>query len=354
MIYFLSTRAHEYTWRRSLEFAYRLDDQSIRHELLERITLLSYEALFELTELAAGTYMFSDLERLSAQQTERAALYWRALANAGEGFRVVNHPIRSMRRFELQRHLYAAGINAYDVQRLTEPLRLTRFPMFIRSESGHFIEDMSDLLDSAEAIDQVAQEWIQVGKNREDKIIVEYLDTRDAQGHCHKYNAILVGNQPIALGRVTDKDWIIKGMRQVPPDHDEVAQHWADYGEQLAAIMNLAHLDYGRIDYAVVDGRVQVFEVNTNPTVGAAEFLLEIARVLDSAPSDRRISIELPPAGKRGEKPKKGHSYRISRQLYLTLKRWNLVHWETRLLALASTLKRWLPRQKWKKSHSAT
>ena len=29
----------------------------------------------------------------------------------------------------------------------------------------------------------------------------------------------------------------------------------------------MAHLDYGRCDYAVIDGRIQVWEINTNPIV---------------------------------------------------------------------------------------
>ena len=29
----------------------------------------------------------------------------------------------------------------------------------------------------------------------------------------------------------------------------------------------LAHIDYGRCDYGVVDGRLQVWEINTNPVV---------------------------------------------------------------------------------------
>jgi hypothetical protein len=37
--------------------------------------------------------------------------------------------------------------------------------------------------------------------------------------------------------------------------------------DQLEKVFELAGIEYGRIDYCVVDGRVQTFEINTNPTV---------------------------------------------------------------------------------------
>jgi hypothetical protein len=33
-------------------------------------------------------------------------------------------------------------------------------------------------------------------------------------------------------------------------------------------IFELAHVEYGRIDYAIKDGRVQTWEINLNPTIG--------------------------------------------------------------------------------------
>ena len=35
----------------------------------------------------------------------------------------------------------------------------------------------------------------------------------------------------------------------------------------------IARIDYGRIDYGIVGGRPQVYEINTNPTVFSAETL---------------------------------------------------------------------------------
>ena len=37
------------------------------------------------------------------------------------------------------------------------------------------------------------------------------------------------------------------------------------HNDQLQEVFELANIQYGRIDYAVVDGRLQVWEINTNP-----------------------------------------------------------------------------------------
>jgi hypothetical protein len=37
---------------------------------------------------------------------------------------------------------------------------------------------------------------------------------------------------------------------------------------QLREIFELAHVEYGRIDYAMKDGRLQTWEINLNPTIG--------------------------------------------------------------------------------------
>ncbi len=42
---------------------------------------------------------------------------------------------------------------------------------------------------------------------------------------------------------------------------------------ELLAIFNLARIDYGRIEYSLYNGRIQVWEINTNPSVLSADSL---------------------------------------------------------------------------------
>src|SRR5690606_9525763 len=46
---------------------------------------------------------------------------------------------------------------------------------------------------------------------------------------------------------------------------DYVAEN--PHRQQLENIFELASIEYGRIDYGLVDGAVQTFEINSNPTV---------------------------------------------------------------------------------------
>ena len=135
MIHYLTTSGHQYPWRSPLE-----DPRApvaTREELLSRVRLISYERLFRMRVLPAGSYVFADLDRLGVEATERAALLRRVLQEGGPGIRVFNDPIRSMRRFELLRHLYARGLNAFNVYRLTDVSQVRRFPVFLRNEDGH-------------------------------------------------------------------------------------------------------------------------------------------------------------------------------------------------------------------------
>ncbi|MFI5426708.1 hypothetical protein [Aeromicrobium sp. UC242_57] len=62
------------------------------------------------------------------------------------------------------------------------------------------------------------------------------------------------------------------------PHHDDVAEAF-----------ELAGLDYGRIDYGIVDGRMQVWEINTNPIVLHRPHMIEPERMQGQQISGRAI-----------------------------------------------------------------
>jgi hypothetical protein len=39
------------------------------------------------------------------------------------------------------------------------------------------------------------------------------------------------------------------------------------HGDLLMRVFDMANIEYGRIDYTVIEGRVQIFEINCNPTI---------------------------------------------------------------------------------------
>jgi hypothetical protein len=55
-------------------------------------------------------------------------------------------------------------------------------------------------------------------------------------------------------------------LAMVREELDYVSQN--PHQEQLLKIFELAHVDYGRIDYSIKNGKVQTWEINLYPTIG--------------------------------------------------------------------------------------
>ncbi len=234
--------------------------------------ILHYEKLWRRRRLEAGTYIFSDLERLSAPETRRTSGIWRTLAQAGPSLRLLNDPARALRRYELLRKLYAEGVNEANVHRLDDPQAAPRFPCFVRGADDHagsateVLAGPEDLLAAREAL--AAQ-----GYDRRAQIVTEFVDTRGADGLYRKYAAFVVGNRIIPRHLFIGADWVVKR----PEARDEAAlAEERDYvaanphADSLLAVARPAGIDYGRIDYGVKDGRPQIFEINTNPFLTGA------------------------------------------------------------------------------------
>ena len=65
-------------------------------------------------------------------------------------------------------------------------------------------------------------------------------------------------------------DWQVKEADLRAPEllREELAFVEANPDEvRLREVFELAHVDYGRIDYSRLDGELQVWEINTNPTI---------------------------------------------------------------------------------------
>lgn len=338
MIFYLSKKHHQYTirWRLFQDFDV---DLPTRRELLRRFRLLSYEKAFRLRSLPAGTYIFTDLERLSPEETERAAIIWNTLAK--RGFRLLNDPVRSMRRFELLRRLREHGINDFDVCRLTDP-RPLRFPVFIRSESNHD-GSATLLLRSPAELDAAIKRLVAEGRNRDDKIIVEFRDTAGAQGIYHRYGAHIVGSRVFASNLFFGSDWIVKrpDEKVATPARAAAERQYVTTNPHEAAlrrIFRVARIEYGRVDYAVVDERIHVFEINTNPVAPAAGHLLTGAREIDcdAAPTPWI------PAGRRFIRPwqeELSWAHWVSRGVHIILSKLDL-------LAVEAPIQSWLRKTK--------
>src|SRR3546814_13879467 len=103
--------------------------------------------------LPRATYIFSDLERLSTDDLERTSRIWRKLSSQDSSLRLVNHPLRACRRYELLRQLHQQGTNDFNVYRFAERRRPKRFPCFLRIQHDHY-RAITRLIQSTKKLDR--------------------------------------------------------------------------------------------------------------------------------------------------------------------------------------------------------
>jgi len=260
LINIVTTRSHAYT---------------VRHLVrqLGNARRWSYERLFRQKELPSGTWIFTDHERLSNFEIALAA----KLANKLEqgGACVLNHPAHVRGRYELLTTLNKAVINGFSAWRCESEPRPNAFPVFIRNEFDHLSGDLELIPDQA-ALDATLRRMRQNGIPLIGKLVIEYAGQEVSPGVWQRLATYRVGYRVIAHHNVVDFSWVAKDVRDTRrvlehPMFDTFVENErrfvADnlYEDVLRQAFDLAGIDYGRADFALVDGRPQIFEINTNP-----------------------------------------------------------------------------------------
>jgi hypothetical protein len=261
MITYFVTPAHRYTMDTYLE--------TWGAELRAMVQVRGYHELAGVRWLPGGTYIFSDLERLTPTLTLLAAEVWKQLEATGPNVRLLNHPERVLRRTELLKSLHASGRNQFNVHAVTNGRAQVRFPAFLRCANDHD-GSRTDLLRDQAAVDANIHVALCYGHDPRELIVIEYCNTADDDGVHHKYAAFRVGDKIIPRHLVFSRKWMLKYPDLL--DREKVARELEylktnPHEAELREIFDVAHIEYGRCDYAVVNGRIQVWEINTNPVV---------------------------------------------------------------------------------------
>ena len=264
MIFFLTTRRHGYTFRHYLD--------SFGERLRGQFQQLAYGDLFRRRSLSAGTYVFADLERLCPRNLSLAGNVWTALAASGR-CRLLNDPVRTLRRYDLLQSLHEHGFNDFLVYRFAEDLSAVRFPVFLRGEDDHK-GGLTPLIGDAAELAASIRQTRRSARLRRANLITEFYDTADAGGLYRKYSAFCVGERVFARHVFFSRQWMIKSPNLLePPLLDEERRYVEENPHQgaLADIFAVAGVGYGRIDYALHAGRIQTWEINTNPMIMTAD-----------------------------------------------------------------------------------
>jgi hypothetical protein len=261
MIVFLTTKSHTYTvkvfrryWARTLS---------------SRMVIVPYEDLAGFSELPCATYVFTDLERLTRMQTRAATLLWDRLEAERPRVRVLNHPGRCLRRRDLLVALREAGINDFAVHSASARLDDVRLPAFVRLASDHD-GARTPLLQTRKALADAALRGMLQAGDHDDVLIVEFCDTRGADGRYRKYSAFRVGERVLAAHVFFSRKWMLKHPDEYGPaeaDEERAFTESNPHEAQIRRVFELSGIEYGRIDYGLRDGRIQVWEINTNPVL---------------------------------------------------------------------------------------
>jgi hypothetical protein len=237
--------------------------------LRRRVRVLAYEDLPPARGLSDGAFLFADVDRLPDDLTAAAAALWDTLSARGARVRLLNRPGVSMRRVELLESLHRSGANRFGVRRVAAPRDGLRFPVFVRHATEHE-GAYTPLLADAPALATALEALVAAGRDLRELLIVEFLDTASADGLFRKYAATVAGERVIAHHIMFGRDWEVKGPSLAEPAmlvEERAFQLGNPHEDALRALFRLARIEYGRVDYAVLDGALQVWEINTNPTL---------------------------------------------------------------------------------------
>lgn len=232
---------------------------------------MSYSKLFRQNSLPSGTYIFSDLERLDQWELRIAAEIWRLLDAGGAGFKVLNNPALVKTRYSLLRSLFVNKINQFNVYRVDELAKPENFPVFVRREFDHAYP-LTELLDSQKELDQAITDLRANGEPSDGLLITEFAAEPVTENVFRKYGTFRVGTRIFPHCCVHERRWLVKygqpsaWTKEMEQDEHEFVRN-NTHQDLISEVFGLANIDYGRVDFGIVNDRVQIYEINTNPHI---------------------------------------------------------------------------------------
>jgi len=258
MIVFVSTAEHGYTHKSLVEA-----------ETPVRVQLATYGELVPARAVPRATYVFTDMDRLSMAHLQVVAYFYRRLRR--HGLMVLNDPARTATRYGLLRRLHLEGINAFNAYRVEEGVKPQRWPVFVRTEGTH-LGPATDLIHDWDELQRKIEESLAKGLPIASLLIVDVAAEPYRPVLYRKFGTFRMGRSELAHVCVDDDQWIAKhGKRGItPPELEQEEQQIVrdnSHGPSVAVAFDLAGFDYGRVDFGLVGGRAQIYEINSNPEI---------------------------------------------------------------------------------------
>jgi hypothetical protein len=156
--------------------------------------------------------------------------------------------------------------------------------VFIRAEDGYGGPE-TDLIHDEAGFAAALADLDRRGLARRGRIAIGYAAEPGVDGFFRKYGAFVVGGRVLPHHMMRSRGWVVK--RNTPDEGWVVGTDRADrikpdavqeelayvrdnpHADVLARACTIGGIDFGRIDYGVVGGQVQIYEINTNPSIPA-------------------------------------------------------------------------------------
>ena len=279
MIYFVVGATGSFSMR------YYLEEEG--RALRDRMRVILYEDLVRFAELPVGTWVFTEIDRLGPPERALVDIACERLGAATAGVRVLNQPRHIRLRADLLRAASDTGINRFRAWPATS-VRLAaderanqgddgiaadalRYPVFVRFANRH-LGSLTPLLESPRALGLALASLVARRRRLDELLVVEFCDTKDELGIYRKYSAFNVGGRILPRYLECSRDWMVKwNYRIFDRERAELEAHYLETNPHEAWIremFRLAGIEYGRIDYGVLAGEPQMWEINLNPTIG--------------------------------------------------------------------------------------
>lgn len=160
-------------------------------EIKNKIKWITYHNLVRQKKLRAGIYIFTGLCVLTNLQKRIGIELADFLENAGDSFKVLNHPQKVLKRYDLLKTLHEKGINHFSCYKVDEFLKegkVPDFPVFVREENHHS-GSLSGVINDSESLKEEIHKQRKKGYAVKNLLIVEYLDVSESNGMYKKYSA---------------------------------------------------------------------------------------------------------------------------------------------------------------------
>jgi len=240
------------------------------HVLRKDMHFIFYADLPYRKSLPNDVALFTDLERLDDTQIELAIAAEKQLQDAGAC--ILNAPSRVLKRYDLLQKMHQDGINEFRAYRLHEDRTQFKYPVFLRLEREHQ-GSLSALLNNAAEVEEAIQTARERGLPENNLLLVEYCDVCDDDGLYRKYSAFMIGDRSFPRHVIAGRGWQSKSPDKVYENDDACLHQENEYltkfphEKEVRELFHSAGIDYGRIDYSLKNGKIQVWEINTNPNI---------------------------------------------------------------------------------------